>query len=188
MEDYKTPAQKAAQKAYMGKAMRVQLVMNPDNPGDAEIIAFLRSIDDGRPMASQVKGILHKYIVTETKKEEHIMVETRKRSTFCEDPFGGVAVMAEIAFTDNGEQAFAYGEWTSEGGDLWMTAAPESLFALNERILAGDGDPVELSNKRDKLAKAFQAEKQDRYCREYKQAIKQLLTNEMKAHGVRKRI
>lgn len=59
---YTREAKAKAQGAYMAKASRVQLVFNPDNKKDAELVEFLRSIDDGRPAATQVKEILHKYI------------------------------------------------------------------------------------------------------------------------------
>ena len=61
--DYKTPAQKRAQANYMKKAVRVQLVLNPDNEDDAKIIDLLNASFDGiRPAATRLKEIVLKYI------------------------------------------------------------------------------------------------------------------------------
>lgn len=63
MEDYKTPAQKRAQEVYMKKAVRVQLVLNPDNEDDAKIIELLNTTFNGkRPAATRIKHVLLKYI------------------------------------------------------------------------------------------------------------------------------
>ena len=44
----------ASQRAYMERTVRVQLFLHPEH--DADIIAML---DEGKPLASQVKAILH---------------------------------------------------------------------------------------------------------------------------------
>lgn len=63
MEDYKTAAQKKAQETYMNKAVRVQLVLNPDNEDDAKIIKLLEGTFDGkRPAATRMKHVLLNYI------------------------------------------------------------------------------------------------------------------------------
>lgn len=117
------------------------------------------------------------------------MKELERRTMFCEDPFGANdAAMAEIVLDDNGEKIYYYGEWTNEGGELYTAAATESLFAINEGILACEEDPDELAQLREELTAAFPAERFAVCEREFRSAIRQLLTNEMKAHGVRKRI
>lgn len=119
------------------------------------------------------------------------MKEINKRSLFCEDPFGGVAVMAEIAVDDDGKAVYVYGEWTDEGGELWMTATEESIFDINERIAACGDDVATLDalcEKRDRLAGSQPADAVTAYCKQYQGTIRQMLRDELRAHGIKKRI
>jgi len=57
-----TERQKENIKRYSAKCIRYQILLNPWNEDDEKIINYMKSIDDGRPAATQMKELLLKHI------------------------------------------------------------------------------------------------------------------------------
>ena len=58
--------EKARLKRYADKCIRMQILLNPNNKDDAKIIDYFNANDDGKPIATQLKTILLKYIEMST--------------------------------------------------------------------------------------------------------------------------
>ena len=118
------------------------------------------------------------------------ITEVSRRSMYHEDdgiacgPASSTAIMAEIVVDVDGQRVFLYGEWVDIVGDYGFEATTESLFDAYEKMLNAENEDDEqiAIAERDRISEG--RIKDDSVYEPYFSEMKQMIHDEMKAHGI----
>lgn len=93
------------------------------------------------------------------------------------------AIDAEIVAEDKGQPIYLHAQWVDALGEITYEASTKSLYDFDERFNNGEEDVEKLAEERDRVAEETKVDF-EKYRGSYEEALKQMIFDEMDAHGI----